>query len=141
MPGNYYIWHENIQTHHTRRSFISEVAPEVMKTFREWLAKEQFPLPGGYQCRIVARSTHCLEAAVYTPSLLPWIRIGVANRPRCGHPLWVRLGGVPDARPREPWCAVSLHTPGAQIDPEVYPWLGDFERCLAWAFMDGGVIG
>jgi hypothetical protein len=34
-----YIWHETIQTQHTRRSFLSEVAPYVLARMREWASR------------------------------------------------------------------------------------------------------
>lgn len=37
--------------------------------------------------------------------------------------------------PGEPWCAVRLE-PGIALYPETAHWLGDFERCLAWAWLE-----
>jgi hypothetical protein len=34
-----------------------------------------------------------------------------------------------------PWCAVIL-TPNAARQIDQMDWLGDFERCLAWAWLD-----
>ena len=130
-----YIWHETIQTQHTRRSFLSEIAPDVLEQFRIWLKADAFSLPGGYECVILYRVRHCIEAEVYAPNGIRLIRIGVADHPRCGQPMWVRLGGAPDARPQEPWCVASIDQAGAKTDPEAYQWLGDFERCLAWAWL------
>lgn len=130
-----YIWHETIQTQHTRRSFLSEVAPDVLKTVRAWLAADRFALPGGCECVVTYRATHCLQAEVYTASGVRLVEIGIADHPRCGQPLWVRLGGAQDARPEEPWCAISLDHEGMVVDPVAYQWLGDFERCLAWAWL------
>jgi len=36
--------------------------------------------------------------------------------------------------PPVPWCAVSVHTPVGAF-PEALDWLGDFERCIAWAWI------
>ena len=130
-----YIWHETIQTQHTRRSFLSEVAPDVLARMHEWLESDRFGLPGGYECVITYRATHCLQAEVYTPYGVRLIEIGIADHPRCGQPLWVRLGGAPEARPYEPWCAVSLDPAGMVVDTEAYHWLGDFERVIAWAWL------
>ncbi|HVW10884.1 MAG TPA: hypothetical protein VHC90_19995 [Bryobacteraceae bacterium] len=135
---NRYIWHETIQTQHTRRSFLSEVAPDVLETVREWLKSEAFDLPMGYRCVIVYRSEHCLEAEVYTGNGQRLVRIGVAAHARCGTPLWRRLQGAPGAKPAEPWCGIWLDYPGLIADPAAQQWLGDFERCLAWAFLAGG---
>lgn len=131
-----YIWHETIQTQHTRRSFLSEVTPDVLETVRQWLAAgDAFDLPGGYRCVLTYRAAHCIEAEVYTPAGVRLVRLGVADKPRCAQPLWQRLGGAEGARPQEPWCAAWLDPQGVVADPEAYHWMGDFERCLAWAWL------
>ena len=132
-----YIWHETIQSQHTRRSFLSEVAPDALAKVQDWLKADRFPLPGGYECVVTYRATHCLQAEVYTSTGVRLVEIGIADHPRCGQPLWVRLGGADDARPQEPWCVASLDPAGAIADPGAYKWLGDFERCLAWAWLTG----
>ena len=38
-------------------------------------------------------------------------------------------------RPAEPWCAVLIHLTLALADPSASAWLGDFERCVAWAWV------
>lgn len=132
-----YIWHETIQTQHTRRSYLSEVDPSVLETVRNWLKADRFELPDGYECVITYRATHCLQAEVYTPTGVRLVEIGVADHPRCGQPLWVRLGGAEDARPEEPWCVASIDPQGAVADPEAYKWVSDFERVLGWAWLTG----
>jgi hypothetical protein len=135
MPDRY-IWHETIQTQHTRRSFRSEVAPGILATVGGWLKSDSIELPGGYVCRIVYRSAHCLEAEVLTPAAVRLVVVGVASHTRCGQPLWERIGGAPTTRPAEPWCGIWLDPEGLAADPAAYVWLGDFERCLAWAFIE-----
>ncbi len=131
-----YIWHETIQTQHTRRSFRSEVAPDILEMVSGWLASDLMELPGGYRCVVMYRSGHCLQAEVHTPAGVRLVAIGIAAHARCGQTLWVRLEGKPDAKPAEPWCAVWLDIEGITTDPDAALWLGDFERCLAWAFLD-----
>lgn len=50
-------------------------------------------------------------------------------------------GALPDRLPRRPraspWLAV-LVWPTALRDPEALGWLGDFERCVAWALIERG---
>ena len=136
-PGDRYIWHETIQTQHTRRSFVNEIDSGVLATVRAWLAAgDAFDLPGGYRCVLVQRSARCIEAEVYTPGGVRLIRIGVADHAHCGQMLWERIGGAADAKPAEPWCAASMDADGVIADPGAYQWLGDFERCLAWAWLE-----
>lgn len=75
-----YIWHETIQTQHTRRSFLSEVAPEVLTMVRNWLDADAMNLPGDYRCVIVYRSTGCIEAEAYTSAGVRLVRFGVVPR-------------------------------------------------------------
>jgi hypothetical protein len=133
-----YIWHETVNTQHTRRSFLSEIAPDVLATVQGWLADYEFgfDLPGGYRCNINNRSEKCLQAEVLTPSGIRLCVIGVANHSRCGAPLWANLQGDPATRPGEPWCGVWLDPVGQAADPDAHVWLGDFERRLAWAFLE-----
>jgi hypothetical protein len=130
-----YIWHETINTQHTRRSYLSEIAPHVLATIQSWLANDQFAMPGDYQCRIVARSADCLRAIVLTADGVALVRIAIAAHNRCGLPAWRWLGGVEGAEPETPWCAATTLPEGAIADPEAYKWLGDFERCLAWSWL------
>lgn len=69
----------------------------------------------------------------------PLVTVGVAQRSRHGQPLWeslVNAFGCADEteKPAEPWCAVALH-PGLSAYPDASDWLGDFERCIAWAWI------
>ena len=38
----------------------------------------------------------------------------------------------PERPPDAPWCGVACHE-GLVLDPGATEWLGDFERCIAWA--------
>lgn len=135
MQSERYIWHETVQTQHTRRSFRSEIAPDVLATVTGWLGSDLIALPGGYRCVVMSRSESCLQAEVWTPHDIRLCVIGVAVRARCAV-LWARLHGDAATKPAEPWCGVWLDPTGLIADPEAYHWLGDFERCLAWAFID-----
>lgn len=131
-----YLWHATIQTGHTRRSFRSEVAPEIIELVGGWLKSDHFALPpgGGYECVITRRVSNGLLAEVRNGQGTRLVEIGVANHSAFAAELWEHLGGAPDARPHEPWCAVSLDA-GLMEDPAATEWLGDFERCLAWAWL------
>ncbi len=41
------------------------------------------------------------------------------------------------ARPEVPWLAVVLTGASAVIPTNVMDWAGDFERCMAWAILEG----
>lgn len=87
----------------------------------------------------------CLTAVVYLdrPKPVPVAIVAVAQRPRCGADVWAnllahaaRLGMASPAdrpQPPAPWCAALL-LPGI-VGTDAPEWLGDFERCLAWAWV------
>lgn len=103
----------------------------------------------------------CLLATIYAgPTSL--IQFGVAGHQRCGADLWRRLnefgflagtlkpaeqqqgvltGGtkgvyeIIDQQPRAPWCAAALDI-GITQHVEHMAAFGDFERCLAWGFLE-----
>ena len=70
---------------------------------------------------------------------VPLVTFGVAQRPGYGSDLWAKLAGKFGAlpgleKPLEPWLAVAIH-PGLALHSETAGWLGDFERCVAWAWV------
>lgn len=74
---------------------------------------------------------------------------GISGRPAaidsCGAGLWRRLLAIADAGPlmprcsrscpSEPWVAAVLLR-GIQVYPVVAGWVGDFERRIAWAWLE-----
>lgn len=149
-----YFEHVTLTTGDRRRSPRSEVADQVIEGLQPMIeAIEQagaetpmIPLPGvpGYSVSGRADS-RCLVATVYAdgpPSEL-LASIGIALHSRCGASLWRnlhqwgQLGVVtdPEAPPPEPWVAAALDE-GAPNHVEAMEVLGDFERCLAWAFLE-----
>lgn len=92
-----------------------------------------------------------LVATIYAPQGLhppgriatgpddPLATLGVAQRSRHGERLWAMMidnfGAAPGlTRPAEPWCAVALH-PALAMHIDAAHWLGDLERCIAWAWI------
>ena len=67
------------------------------------------------------------------------VTLGIAQRSREAAPLWQTMadtfGASPAARMSSvPWCAVALH-PTLPMFMDAVTWLGDFERCVAWAWI------
>lgn len=91
----------------------------------------------------------CLGISVFgppvggKPALIAYI--GIAPRARCGSMLWRNLHNffgehinasvLADEPPPAPWCGVVLHI-GAVLYPKTMKWLGDYERCMAWAWLE-----
>ena len=151
-----HIHHLTITTGHSRRSNRHEIAPQVLADLRGMLASA-LP-PGAQSGRIdlptvdppghwlqLRRHGRCLLCALMRDAV-PLVTFGVATHSRCGAVLWRRLVDgaelTPDARhpdpgraPQEPWCAARLE-PGIGHMPGAAHWLGDLERCIAWAWID-----
>lgn len=146
--------HVTLDTGHSRQSRRDEVAeavlPVVQGLLSEVLAGGQPRVPGvpGEFTLTGAREGPCLLVTVWGPGgslgTAPIVTIGVARD--AGVSLWRMLHESaaarsapivtdPDAPPPAPWCAARLEV-GTALYPEAMEWLGDFERCLAWAWLE-----
>ena len=75
----------------------------------------------------------------FTGKTMPLVTFGVAVRSRQTAPLWDILVKAFDCKsglvaPAAPYCAVAVH-PSIAAYSEPVEWLGDFERCVAWAWI------
>ena len=146
-----YLHHLTINTGHSRRSYRREVADWAIAALHEPLAvartEQEAEVPGqpGYVF-VAAEDGPQLIAHIYGPishgSRPLLITMGVARRSRGAENLWQLLWSgaegpaVPlSAQPEAPWCAVRFGT-GLLTDPSAAEWLGDFERCLAWTWLE-----
>lgn len=114
------------------------------------------PLPGkafaGFTAKVLVEHG-ALVCTVYGPAArfphlagmaeaqdgVPLVTFGVAQRSRHSKTLWDILVASSDhpprcAMPESPWCGVILHPPLPAF-PDASEWLGDFERCVAWAWI------
>lgn len=155
-----YINHVTLSTGNLTRSSRAEVADEVVAVIAPWLidgiaAGTPLPLPvaalSHYRAVVIKTDGGGLVVTVYAPSGphlpgtpafgkgLPLVTLGVAQRSRHGADLWgtlvAQFGCAKGLRrPTEPWCAVALHA-GLAAHREAAHWLGDLERCIAWAWI------
>ncbi len=163
MAVDRYIWHITLQTGQTRKSWRHEIDPAVLPIVGEILeaalaagAQEPTiaemdahplgiirtaPLPvRGYNMSATAEG-RCLVATVYAGGDDPLLSFGVAAHARCGAGLWRCLTEIPEPlnpmpdRPQTPWCAAKL-LPGIRMHPHAAAWLGDLQRCMAWAWLE-----
>lgn len=166
MRPEQYLYHITLATGHTRRSWRHEIDPVALAATREIVAAAMraeaavdalcesgasdvqidaasagVPLPApGATLQILDSTRPCMMATISLYGV-PLITMGVATHQRCGARLWRTLTQVPTpqgadlVRPQTPWCAVRLHESLA-LYPDAAGWLGDAERCVAWAWMD-----
>jgi hypothetical protein len=153
-----YFAHVTLTTSHVRRSYRSEVADEALDVVGRLLAEAldgRDPVIPGLVPRLctlqVVGEGRCMSATVLSPydeetgGLQPLVTIGVATHSRCGAALWrplhqgevvsLRDEASPPPCPPEPWCAARIEPALAFYGPETALALGDFERCLAWAWI------
>ena len=144
-----YLNHLTLTTGHLRRSRPDEVDNGVVAAVRDLLAdsmtgNSRVPLPvPGYH--IYAESygrRAAMRATVYDPDGLTLVTIGVAARP--AKALWrdltiaqYRADPLVTAgqEPQSPWCTAILWPALALDGGGAASWLGDFERCAAWAWL------
>jgi len=146
-----YIRHVTLTTGHVRDSCRHEISDEALAACRDLLrqilaaegALAKIPGVGDYHLSGTAAAA-CLVCTVWSGAPSVCIAtIWVAAHSRCGARLWRELhrwGETPVVTdptccPPEPWIAVALDT-GIVQHPEAAHWLGDFERCLAWAWVE-----
>lgn len=146
-----YLHHITLSTGHTRRSPRAEVADETIRALRPWLKAalahaDDYPLPGPLGARdgFVAHA-HIRDGALICGvghrSTGPLATFGVAARSRQAGELWAwmcaQYGSAEALKaPGTPWCAVALH-PAYMQQAGASAWLGDFERCVAWTWLEG----
>lgn len=131
-------------------SFIEQLSLIVLEA--EHGGATQIPTPTGLMLlqRLTPQRTsrHTAAWGIYTPDRTPLLTMGVAMRDGPGAELWRELhmpipgetlGTEPDEPPAAPWLAAKPHlTIVAQPNSEeLTQWLGDGERCIAWAWIEG----
>ena len=141
------LTHLTITTGDSRPSPRSEVTDETLQVLRPLVervaAGERVEVPW-VEPRCVmtgAREGSALVVTVWGPPLVeglevPLVTFGVAPREDDAAGLWEALQGT-GARPAAPWCAVRIY-PSVGLHPEAVGWLGDFERCVAWTWIERG---
>lgn len=152
MSGRH-IHHLTLTTGHTRRSWRHEIDPGVLRDLgrllRRGIDTGRIDLtmiePAGHWVRVTPHGK-CVLLTVMHGDDMPLVTFGVAAHSRCGARMWrlltqdaVVAEGAPrlspDRAPQEPWCAARIE-PGLMYRPDAAQWLGDFERCIAWAWLD-----
>lgn len=148
-----YIWHVTLDTGHGRRSPRSEVSDDVLAHVRDLIAAAldgnhpALPVPG-FRLSASAAGGGLIAtvlADIGQDKDVPILTVGVARKSLGAGRLWTVLHkdriGIPTPLatdvgdvPAAPWVAarfeigiIAVSNPG---------WLGDFERVLAWAWLE-----
>ena len=160
-----FVRHITLTTGHVRDSLPDEVPNDtrarLLPLIERALTGEHTPVPSPDVPITLTGGAHgrCVSLTVWGPPLSriafpdadesapsPIVEVGIAPHSRCGAVLWRALHDTAArlnievrtdiARcPPEPWVAALLY-PGISVYPEAAHWLGDLERCLAWAWVE-----
>lgn len=145
---NPYLWHITLESGDTRRSPRSEVSQQVLATMAPHLRRALAagragdPIPTTDSRLTATASGPNLVATVLSYDGVPLVTFGVASRSRGAGALW---GALHEGRltttdraelPAAPWCAARLEA-GPEYLTDVSEWIGDYERIIAWAWIEG----
>lgn len=153
-----YLHHVTLTTGHSRRSERSEVDAGVLALLAPIVAEAEqhgcaeFPSPTGLM--VLTRiseserpSRHVAVWAVSEPQGPALVTIALAMQARQGAALWRslrRFAGLwqpvlvsDPLPPAAPWLAAIVHAAAMTPPHPTLTWLGDTERCIAWAWIDG----
>lgn len=147
-----FIRHITLQTGHSRDCYASEISADALKfchdlihqclaTDGEKVAIRNFD---GYYLTCGNVGGRTLLGSVWhgVNDSTPLVNFAVATKSRNSAIAWRKLHNYSTINPQTninaippvPWLAASLE-PGAVMYPDAMHWLGDFERCLAWAWV------
>jgi hypothetical protein len=157
-PRGRYIQIITTTTGDTRRSYRDEVADYVVEYIATSLLPEALverdpgelgpAIPNtGLHLTALSRGRCGLIASVVFKGgdrpFVPVLVFGVAAQSRCATRLWdlLHMPGTyyvthPATPPAPPWCAVRLEPAAAMMGRRVMMILGDYERYLAWAWLE-----
>lgn len=147
-----YIWHVTLDTGHGRSSPRGEVADAAIRTVQGMIStglRGPAPVLPGYHLTAAAVGSNLLATVNYEAAtgIVPVATFGVARRSLGAARLWTMLhqahaaGAPPLATdpadvPAAPWVAVRFEA-GMGLDRDSpATWLGDFGRCLGWAWIE-----
>ena len=150
MTAPRHLEHVTLNTGHTRRSPRSEAADEVVRGLavgldRAIATKAREPISGfalfSYSVTALGRAamvTLWREAA-------PVVTFGVVADAKDSAKLWrtpcIKAARAstrrnPERPPAAPWLGVRMEAGAASTPPDDLLWLANFERCLAWTFIE-----
>lgn len=162
-----YLHHVTLTTGHSRRSYRDEVDDDVVEICSSILddaladPRRHVEIPACYGCTLTATAEGgALIVTVWGPPTEvrtlglqrpPLATFGVAERSRHGARLWrvlhqaqgANVQTSPEQRPPEPWVAARIEIGIVMLGDQaevIMPIIGDLERCLAWAWIERGIM-
>lgn len=136
-----FIWHVTLQTGHSSRSYRADVSDATIETLLPLVrADGEYPIPSVADRRLrVTRTGRLLLATILAES--PICTLAIADRSVGAQKLWQMIhkgteaATDPEKPPRAPWCAARFEL-GLTAHLDDREWLSDFQRCLAWTWIE-----
>lgn len=147
-----WLEHVTLTTGHSRRSYLDEVSDEALALCRRLIEQLRSGDPAArvpilrtpYALTGYARTGRCLTVTIAADE--PVVTMAVGGHSKCGARVWREIHQYADEwelpyvtdrdrPPPEPWCAALLDSAAARQPAEGLMAIGDFERCLAWAWL------
>lgn len=131
------IQHYTIESGDCRESPRSEVSDAAIAALRPILVTGTHDLPGpaGYRLRVTVAVQSLAATVIQASSGAPLVTTYVAVEQGALDAILSSTGARPAVPLRLPCCLVTLH-PTLALDPDAMGWLGDLERCIAWAWLE-----
>lgn len=131
------LCHYTITTGHVRQSARSEVRDDVIERLAPLLQPGDHAMPGpfgDYRLRVTVDGS-TLAATVITVTGVP-LATTIVCIDQAGLDAALRATGmIPAVEITLPCALVEIH-PTLALDPGASDWLGDFEKCLAWTWLE-----
>lgn len=134
-------FHVTLQTGHASRSYRQDVSDHTIATLRPLVCADgEYEIPGVAARKLrVTRTGRLLFATILAED--PICTLAIADRSVGADRLWemiherTKAATDPSRPPAAPWCAARFE-PGFTAYHEDPAWLADFQRCLAWTFLE-----
>jgi hypothetical protein len=135
------IFHVTLQTGQSNRSYRQDVSDATIAALRPLVrADGQYDIPKIEGRKLwVTRTGRLILATIVAES--PICTLAIADRSVGAEKLWQMIHEKakavtdPARPPPAPWCAMRLE-PGLAACRDDATWLADFQRCLAWTFLE-----
>jgi hypothetical protein len=144
-----HIEHVTLDSGHARRSPRSEVDDETVRALAAGLdraiatgARESIPGWAPFSYNVIAKAGAAMVTVWREDA--PVVTFGISSDEKDSPKLWRLLhrGGSgrhatsPDSPPAAPWLGVRMEAGAARTPPLDLLLIAEFERCLAWAFIE-----
>lgn len=133
-----YLNHHTTNTGHNHQSNFDDINPKTIQVLQQQWASSMPIADLPYRCDVIEQTKSYALFAINNSDDETLVRFGVCLKSRYAQKVWAWVDGTTRVPQNyAPFLVVYLVTDN--ITPKDLPWLplfADFERCLAWAWID-----